>query len=91
MLLFNKIRSLRDSSLGLISKHLMLLFNKMENNCHLFYYYISKHLMLLFNQAAGPTKLYLYEFQNISCYCLTQTYIRVVVNTLNFKTSHVIV
>ena len=49
MLLFNKIRSLRDSSLGLISKHLMLLFNQA---------YI--HLLL-----------YFFQFQNISCYCLS--------------------
>ena len=50
MLLFNKIRSLRDSSLGLISKHLMLLFNFNSRSSSVFSFIISKHLMLLFNK-----------------------------------------
>ena len=52
---------------------------------------ISKHLMLLFihryQEQSGSRE----QFQNISCYCLSELHLYFSLLLCNFKTSHVIV
>ena len=52
---------------------------------------ISKHLMLLFIGYELRVRLPLPEFQNISCYCLSQAANLIKLKITYFKTSHVIV
>ena len=83
--------ALRWHDRTLISKHLMLLFI-----CHISLEAnmadtISKHLMLLFihryQEQSGSRE----QFQNISCYCLSELHLYFSLLLCNFKTSHVIV
>ena len=90
MLLFNNYKKLYQSCERIISKHLMLLFNPSENYRSLAMG-ISKHLMLLFNIKTVLTVFTISPFQNISCYCLTQTRSKHTSDDVYFKTSHVIV
>ena len=59
-----------------ISKHLMLLFNCCTCGTCFSYCKISKHLMLLFNVPDFKSFIWMFPFQNISCYCLTNTLLR---------------
>ena len=54
-----------------ISKHLMLLFNSCFSHSFWINMQISKHLMLLFNRNPLSYIHTVFQFQNISCYCLT--------------------
>ena len=51
----------------------MLLFNAFINSHDQTYIVISKHLMLLFNKKDRYHETDCIKFQNISCYCLTQS------------------
>ena len=51
----------------------MLLFNRLAGLLRNSIMSISKHLMLLFNATIPELFSTLWEFQNISCYCLTDS------------------
>ena len=50
----------------------MLLFNNFQYPCGSRGFPISKHLMLLFNCVYFENTYPVFQFQNISCYCLTK-------------------
>ena len=66
--------------LSSISKHLMLLFNCGKNSFGITVTNISKHLMLLFNTMDSSKRVIFIGFQNISCYCLTQSHLKPIVS-----------
>ena len=58
----------------------MLLFNCGKNSFGITVTNISKHLMLLFNTMDSSKRVIFIGFQNISCYCLTQSHLKPIVS-----------
>ena len=73
MLLFNEAGPDHVYPSDYISKHHMLLFNSFDGNVGRRYKLISKHHMLLFNKTTIIANKTVIIFQNIICYCLTNT------------------
>ena len=74
MLLFNEKSKKILICRRAISKHLMLLFNTLAGIPYFLLASISKHLMLLFNDFLNNSSEEEIQFQNISCYCLTNDF-----------------